>query len=152
MSRPTTIHDLNDQTGSNDVNRMSIKELERWLTSDDLECARWRTSMASADAVTTALDLYATARGAGERYAFQQRLAKDRQLLEEARRKEGRQESQEAKLKDAARERWLAGGGDERSFDTAWDGLKRDLLKSGEAADLIREQDAKRRAKAAKTF
>ena len=135
------------------VEQLSAKDLEYWMTSGDIRAREWRLSMEHSDAVSAALERYTQQPGkAGFRYEFSKQLKRDRQALDDAQRKEQDQTARENALKDAARDDWVANGGDPAAFERTWTSLRTKLLETGRARELISKQEAERQARAARTF
>ena len=134
------------------IDEMDVDEMRGWLMGDDERAVEWRQDPQNRRLVSEMTNRLAGMEGGLSRRAVNNHLAQERKRLEREAEAEEAKQARMERLYAVAKADWITNGGVEAEFEREWSSLRKELLRTGRAEKLLEEQDAERRARAARTF
>ena len=131
---------------------LSVDQLRTILVSDNEEAREWRTDPANKVKVSELVSEFASQPGGRAARDVMRQIRKEQKQRKRQEREEAEQEARQEKLKAVAQADWLDGGGSLQEFQERWPEIRKELLASGRAQELLEEHERSRRARAARTF
>lgn len=132
--------------------KKDLKQYKKWLTGDSKEAIAWRTSDENIRAVSEMVSAYASVEGGEASNLVWSRIKAEKAALKKEVAAKEEQEARTKRLKEAAMADYLKSGGEEKAFESEWGSLRKSLLETGRAGELVNRDLQNRRSKAARTF
>jgi hypothetical protein len=135
-----------------DISTMTVEEMAFWLESDEPQAVAWRTDESRVQDVGATIARYCEETGQW-RQPIGARIEAERAALWEQAAEAANTAQAQSALLAVAKSDWLSSGGSEVAFEEAVRlGYLDELLRSGRAKELVSQDVASRRARAASTW